>query len=250
MLWLQKSRLHWNKDGDRNTKFFHLSTIRRRKANRIQSLKLDYGSWTFDDHEMKELAMNHFQDLFRAGQTNSLDPDAAVPNPLSDSEGMHIAFIPIAEECFATLKAMGGLKAPGKDGFRPIFYQKCWNVVGSDTTNFIIRCFRTSEIVENVNETIIILIPKILKPEWISQFRPISLCNVSYKVVTKCIADRLRKHMNKLILANQTGFVPGCQISENIIILQVVIHTMRSQTGKAGSMVIKLDLAKAYDRLE
>ncbi|CAN1148757.1 Transposon TX1 uncharacterized 149 kDa protein [Linum perenne] len=251
MLWLQKSRLQWNKDGDRNTKFFHLSTIRRRKANKIQSLKLEDGSWTFDDAQMQEVAGDHFQLLFRAGQTIPLDPKAAeFPTPLSDSEGRTLAAVPTVEECLHTLKAMGGLKAPGKDGFHPIFYQKCWDIMGSDTANFISLCFRNPKLVEKVNETIIVLIPKIPKPEVISQFRPISLCNVSYKAVTKCIADRLRKHMNKLIGANQTSFVPGRQISENIIILQEVIHTMRTQTGKAGSMVIKLDLAKAYDRLE
>ncbi|CAN1131439.1 Transposon TX1 uncharacterized 149 kDa protein [Linum perenne] len=251
MLWLQKSRLQWNRDGDRNTKFFHLSTIRRRKANRIQCLKLDDGSWTYNETVMKELALSHFQALFQAGQTRPLEHATAVfSNPLSDYEGRNLASIPSPEECYATIKAMGSLKAPGKDGFHPIFYQNCWDVVGSDAADFISRCFRNPELIRKANETIIVLIPKLPKPELISQFRPISLCNVSYKAITKCIADRLRKHMNKLIGDNQTSFVPGRQISENIIILQEVIHSLRSKTGKAGSMVIKLDLAKAYDRLE
>ncbi|CAN1750215.1 hypothetical protein LINPERHAP1_LOCUS3970 [Linum perenne] len=67
MLWRQKSRVQWIKEGDRNTKFFHLSTVHRRTANRIQSLTLGDGSWSFDDEEMKGFAISHFQDLFRAG---------------------------------------------------------------------------------------------------------------------------------------------------------------------------------------
>ncbi|CAN1120799.1 hypothetical protein LINPERHAP2_LOCUS413 [Linum perenne] len=82
MLWLQKSRMQWIKDGDRNTKFFHLSTLCRRKANWIQGLKLDDGSWSYDDAELKKMAVAYFENLFKAGRPMSLDlPSTSFTNP-------------------------------------------------------------------------------------------------------------------------------------------------------------------------
>ncbi|CAN1744115.1 LINE-1 retrotransposable element ORF2 protein, partial [Linum perenne] len=253
MLWLQKSRLQWIRDGDRNTKFFHLSTLKRRKFNAIKGLKREDGSWCFDERELQELAISHFQNLFRAGTVTELQGNGELTGftcPIPEAVGEGLGMAPSETEIFSIIKSMGRLKAPGKDGFHPIFFQKCWKTVGPDVANFVSSCFRYPEMVEQVNETIIVLIPKLAKLEAISQFRPISLCNVVYKTITKCIADRLKPHMVNLVGEAQTSFVPGRQITDNIIILQEVLHTMRQQFGKKGSMTIKIDLAKAYDRLE
>ncbi|CAN1146936.1 hypothetical protein LINPERHAP2_LOCUS15567 [Linum perenne] len=104
LLWLQKSRMQWIKDGDHNTKFFHLSTLRRRKANQIQGLKLEDGTWIFDDPGMKEVAVNHFLDLFKAGSVTSLEPGAAIfANPLSDAEGQQLAHHPTFEDLLSQI---------------------------------------------------------------------------------------------------------------------------------------------------
>ena len=84
--------------------------------------------------------------------------------------------------------------------------------------------------------------------EHLKQFRPIELCNVIYKAVTKIIANRLKPYMSHLSL-NQCSFVPGRHNSDNIIIAQKVIHTTRKKKGQKGYMAIKVDLEKAYDRL-
>ncbi|CAN1153186.1 LINE-1 retrotransposable element ORF2 protein [Linum perenne] len=251
MLWLQKSRVKWNLEGDKNTRFFHLSTLRRRSSNHIKGLKDHNGQWVYEKERLSEMAIDHFKTLFSAGATSILQPtEADFSFPLSEAENRVLGRDLSAPEITLAIKSMGSLKAPGKDGFQPIFFQKCWNTVGGDVSDFLLNSFRYPELIEQVNQTIIVLIPKLLKPEQISQFRPISLCNVTYKLMAKCVADRLRSCMGNLVNETQTSFVPGRNITDNIIILQEVVHSMRSKSGKKGWMTIKLDLAKAFDRLE
>ena len=102
----------------------------------------------------------------------------------------------------------------------------------------------------HLNETLITLIPKHLGADYLATFRPISLCNTVYKVVTKIIVKRLRPFLPKLISPLQTAFVPGRMGLDNMIIAQEIIHTMTLKKGKTGFMAIKIDLEIAYDRLE
>ena len=95
----------------------------------------------------------------------------------------------------------------------------------------------------------IVLFPNQDKPEGFNHFRPISLCNTIYKIITKVIANRFKIIMDKLVTPMQSSFVPGRHITDNIIITQEVVHSMRRMRGKDGYMAVKIDLEKAYDRL-
>lgn len=95
----------------------------------------------------------------------------------------------------------------------------------------------------------IVLLPKVDNPDSPSQFRPIGLCNVIYKIITKVIINRIKPILPCLISNTHASFVPGRQISDNIVIVQEVIHTMRRKQGTKGFMAIKIDFEKAYDRL-
>lgn len=81
-------------------------------------------------------------------------------------------------------------------------------------------------IVWEVNLTDICLIPKIPNPEYVNQFRHISLCNVSYKMMSKIIVNRLKPIMPEIISPFQTGFIPHRLIHENIVIAQEMAHSM------------------------
>lgn len=102
---------------------------------------------------------------------------------------------------------------------------------------------------EHLKETHIVLIPKSDHPELASQFRPIGLCNVVYKIVTKVIVNRIKPHLPFFISNTQSSFVPGRQGTDNIVIMQEVLHTMKRKQGVKGYMAIKIDFEKAYDRL-
>ena len=88
------------------------------------------------------------------------------------------------------------------------------------------------------------------KPEIISDFRVISLCNVSYKVITKIISRCLRDIMGKIVRRYRCSFIAGRHSSDNIIIAQQVIHSIKAKIGRKGCMAVKVDLEKAYDHLE
>ena len=101
-----------------------------------------------------------------------------------------------------------------------------------------------------LNETLISLLPKCQNPESLSNYRPISLCNLVYKVVSKILVARIRPLLGKLISPVQTAFVLGRRGTDNVMIAQELFHALDKKKGKTGFMVIKLDLEKSYDRLE
>lgn len=144
---------------------------------------------------------------------------------------------------------MGSFKAPGPDGFQPVFYQRCWETVGPSVIRFIKLFFETGKLPENTNDALVVLIPKVMKPESITQFRPISLCNVLFKTITKAMVGRLKGIMSKLIGPAQASFIPGRLSADNIVVVQEAVHSMRRKKGVKGWMLLKLDLEKAYDRL-
>ncbi|CAN1188832.1 Putative ribonuclease H protein At1g65750 [Linum perenne] len=248
-LWLQKSRAKWLVEGDRNTNFFHSATIRRRAFNRITRLQDLNGNWVESQPELQSLATKFFEEFYKS---NGLPPARlhGFSACISSAEADALDRVLCQREVYEAIKTMGPLKAPGKDGFSPIFYQRCWETVGKDFTDFVVACFRDPALIKEMNETLITLIPKVPKPTTMNDFRPISLCNVAYKSLTKCIANRVKNLMGKLTHPSQTSFVPGRHITDNIIIVQEAVHSLRTKKTGIPGMIVKVDLSKAYDKIE
>ena len=112
------------------------------------------------------------------------------------------------------------------------------------------KVFVERKVPEFLNRTHIVLIPKFQGPETFGNYRPISLCNIVYKVIKKIIVARLRPFLEKLISPLQAAFVPGRKGIDNAIIVQEIVHTLSKKKGKVGYMAIKVDLEKAYNKLE
>lgn len=113
------------------------------------------------------------------------------------------------EEVHIALKDMGSMKAPGPDGIHAVFYQKAWRIIGKQLCESTIQVLEgKKELHKPMAEALMVLIPKTDNPTCIKQFRPISLYNVSYKLVTKVIVNRLKEILNDVVSPNQSSFVP------------------------------------------
>ena len=143
------------------------------------------------------------------------------------------------------------LKAPRPDGMPPLFYQHFWSTSGVVVTKTVLDFLNHGIVPPNFNETRIVLIPKIKDPKRVTNYRPISLCNVVYKLASKAIANRLKKILPTIISDTQSAFVQGRLITDNILLaFESMHHINQKREGKEGEMALKLDMSKAYDRVE
>ncbi|GKV06468.1 hypothetical protein SLEP1_g18364 [Rubroshorea leprosula] len=252
-MWFMKSRVQWIQNGDRNSRFFHVSTLKRRSNNRILGLKDGSGSWTSDPSSLESIVSSHFKGLYTTSLAHSFH-DSFInvhSGPIVDPTSWHMLNIPpFDSEIKQAIFSMKPFKAPGPDGLHVAFFQKFWFVVKNKLCNEIRNIFNSGVMPESWSASLITLIPKINKPDSISQYRPIGLCNVSYKVVTKIIVLRLKKFIGDLISPMQSSFIPGRNGIDNVTLLREFVHSFHKKKGNKGDMIVKLDLEKAYDRLE
>uniref|UniRef100_A0A803QJV0 Reverse transcriptase n=1 Tax=Cannabis sativa TaxID=3483 RepID=A0A803QJV0_CANSA len=169
------------------------------------------------------------------------------------SLGMNEALLQpfMEEEVVQAIKEMHPTKAPGEDGLPALFYQNFWSNVNKDVVGVYLNILDGGADMGCLNETIIALIPKVEKPMNVAEYRPISLCNVIYKIVSKCLVNRLRQTLDGVISESQSAFVKGRLIHDNAIVGYESLHCMRKNRFRNGTkMALQLDMAKAYDRVE
>ena len=169
-----------------------------------------------------------------------------IPSLISPQTKTHLES-PIQEE--EVTKAIWSLhldKAPGPDGFPICFYRTFWPLIKRDFMR-IITWMEKGNMGGATNSSFLALIPKDSKPSFVKIFRPISLCNASYKIFSKVMSLRIKQVIPTLISPNQGGFVSGRHISDNILLLQEAIHS--STKRREPRMAIKLDLENGFDRL-
>ena len=247
-----KARTNWLIAGERNTSYFHLSTIVRRSANKISCVKLENGEWIYDLDQIKHYFREGFLKFYTTESllsTKDMTLEMACCRLLAH-KAVGLASIPLNAEILVALKSMTPYKALGPDGLHAGFFQRHWNCVGDSVKDEVRNIFISCEMSAFLNQTLIAFIPKQKGLETISHFRPISLCNTVYKLVTKILVQRLRPHMPNLISPCQTAFVAGRRGSDNIIIAQEIIYFLNKHKGKEEFMIVKIDLEKSYDRLE
>jgi hypothetical protein len=156
-----------------------------------------------------------------------------------------------SEEISNALFQIGPIKAPGPDGFPARFFQKNWNTMREDVTRAVQNFLVTGVMPCGVNDTSIMLLPKKEEPKNLKDFRLISLCNIIYKVVCKCLVNRLHPLLQDLIDHVHSAFVLGRMITDNVLIAFECLHAMEQGNNKCKEFgVLKLDLTKAYDRVD
>lgn len=121
--------------------------------------------------------------------------------------------------------------------------------MSADVVKAVTSFFTMSYMPKEVNNSLIVLIPKISNPTSVNHFRPISLCNVVYKIISKLLVDKLRSLLDKMVTPSQLAFIPNRWIAKNQIIVQELLHSFKTRKTNPGLMAIKLDLQKAYNRV-
>lgn len=250
VLWMQQSRVDWLRLGDSNTKFFHTTTLVRRRRNKVRMLKDEFGQWVEDAERLKNLAVDYYDHLFKSENKECGELiSGRFPN-VGEEIKMEMQAETSEEDIRRALRGMAPYKAPGPDGYQVVFFKETWAITGSATTSFVKGIMEGGDIPGEATQALLVLIPKGEHPTSIRDFRPLSLCNTVYKLVAKVIVGRLKEAWKLLISPYQASFVHGRQSIDNVILCQEFVHSMKRKKARKGSVIIKLDLEKAYDRLE
>lgn len=250
--WKLKSRNQWMQEGDGNTRFFHAAAKNRVSCNRVVTIQDEDGNDIYGNIEIADEAQRYFKALFTKGDQADLSRIMQHVKLVITEEANETLLREVTqEEVQAALFLIGATKAPGPDELTAIFYQTYWNTVGSAITHEVQQFFKTGVMPRDWNHTNLCLIPKIKQPKTMKDFRPISLCNVTYKIISKILKMRLKSALGMAISEQQAAFLPGCHITDNVLVTHEVLHALRVRKRCANSyMAVKTDISKAYDRIE
>ncbi|XP_024196657.1 uncharacterized protein LOC112199901 [Rosa chinensis] len=207
------------------------------RLNELMSINETYWRQRSKIQWLREVAIETILDCLQTRVTEDMNSELLAPY--------------LDDEIKRALFQMHPSKSPGPDGMSPCFFQKFWDVVESDVCRAVREVLLTGQISQESNFTHLTLIPKIKEPKLASDLRPIALCNVVYRIASKVLANRLKKILLQIISPLQSAFVPGRLISDNTLVATEVAHFMKKLKRQAeGFFSLKLDISKAYDRLE
>lgn len=203
---------------------------------------------------LRTFIANQYQQLFMSSAGSHIEEVlGCVETKVTQEINDNLAAPFSSDEVWEALKEMGDLKAPGPgaDGMPVIFYKKFWSLVGTKVKEEVLGVLNGAAMPVGWNDTVIVLIPKTTMPEKLKDLRPISLCNVVYKLISKVLANRLKLVLPKIISPSQSAFVLGRLITDNVLLAYELTHFLNHRRkGKNGVAAIKLEMSKAYDRIE
>lgn len=251
MYWKEYSRDKFLHEQDRCTKYFHMLASNRKRYNHIFTLREDSGLWIQGKDQLDKLLKDHFVHICTTYVPiiNHVFDDI-IHSVLDDFDNEQRTSMPSCEEIRTVLFDMNPWGSPGPDGYPPGFFQTHWEMVNQPVIDLVHKFFDTGKLPDKINESFISLIPKTDNHVSPVDFRPISLSNNLYKLCSKILATRLKSVLDKIISPCQSAFIPKRHIVDNIIIAHEVLHSMRTNKTKNGYLALKLDLSKAFDKME
>ncbi|PNX96792.1 ribonuclease H, partial [Trifolium pratense] len=249
--WKQRSRELWLLHGDKNTKYFHMKANIRRSKNKIDAITDSQGHKHHEETEIEKVLVDHFMCLFTKQNTQNItETIQVVEGKINNDMYQELSKDFTKEEVFQAMKDMKSLAAPDPDGLPALFYHNYWEIIGEEVTNMVLDVLNNNGDPSHLNSTYICLIPKVKNPSSPSEYRPISLCNVTLKIITKTLANRIKNILPDIISPNQSAFIKGRLITDNTLIASEIFHYLSHTKRKNGFVGLKTDMAKAYDRVE
>nr|CAD1830576.1 unnamed protein product [Ananas comosus var. bracteatus] len=244
--WKQRSRVHWLKVGDANTRFFHLKATGRRNSNFIS--RLSNGCTLLSSHQP---IADHLLSFF----SNQLgeDPGSTLSiNLLELYRGLN-PDLSCLQDDFTTAEvrkavfSSGPEKAPGPDGLPMLFYQRFWSLLNNDILSVFNSFHNGSAKLAEINASWLCLIPKKSDALLAKDFRPISLVHGMGKLISKVLATRLQSFMAELINPHQAAFIKGRNLFDNFSTAHVLVH--HYYASKQSAALLKIDFERAFDHI-
>lgn len=243
--WLQRSRCQWLKEGDGNTRYFHMMASARAQKNAVTALEVEGRSIT-KQAEIKKAFFQHIKaQLGTNTQTAPFEATRLYPTG-PDLSGLAVDFI--EEEVHSTIKGLATNRASGPDGLTNEFLQKYWAVMKVDIIHMFERLQEGNLDLKEVNCANVIMLRKSEMSFTVNDYRPISIINLIPKVLSKVLSNRLSGILPELISKNQTAFIQGRFIAENFIATRELLHHV--SRSRRPTIFSKIDFNKAFDSIE
>lgn len=250
IFWKQKSRINCLPAREQSTRFFHTSTVIHQRRNRIDRLKVIGREWYEDHTQLKVVARKFYRQFYTREYYSQSNPREWTFPELNHRDKSWLNR-PISDKQIRdTFFQIGANKAPSPDSFAPCFFQQYWHILRSEITEYMKEIFVTGKLPLGQNDALICMIMKGNALEKLTQFHPISLCNVLVKAISKVFVNCMKPLMTKLVGSHQSSFIPGKSIIDNVVVAQKVIHSLNKRNGGKDAFVLKVDLEKTYDRVD
>ncbi|XP_020672498.1 uncharacterized protein LOC110092330 [Dendrobium catenatum] len=224
--------------------FLYAKIRSRANRNLIKEISSSRGIIT-GHHNIAVELIEHFKGLFNATNHFRNDSLSILVGNMVPSSFCNSLVEPFTDNDIKVVVFAGKPdSAPGPDGFSFSFYQQAWHIIGYKLCIAVTHCFATGDMPKGAKATAITLIPKGSHASSISDFRPISLCNVFYKIMAKLIANRLKPILPLIIHDSQASFIANRQSMDNIILSNELLKVFK---GPQKFFCAKLDIKKAFD---
>lgn len=247
----QRAKLHWLEVGDQNNKTFHNAIKTRQAQNTIYEIRCKEGNIVTKQSDIKVEAERFFSEFLNKSPEGYIGTTVDELQKLIDFRCSEVDCSMLVEEVteeeiLRVLFVMPSNKSPGPDGFPSEFFKTFWHVLAHDFTVSIQSVFRYGFLPKGVNSTILALVPKKSDLMEMRDFRPIACCNVLYKVVSKIIANRLKLLLPRMITENQSAFVKGRLLMENVLLASKLVKDYHKESV-SPRCAMKIDISKAFD---
>ncbi|GJT45806.1 putative RNA-directed DNA polymerase, eukaryota, reverse transcriptase zinc-binding domain protein [Tanacetum coccineum] len=223
---IQKARIKWDIEGDENSKYFNGIINSKRRTRAIVGILHD-GDWITEPPLIKDVFLNYYKDKFQAHDSHVIFTSIANSPTLCHHDRDFLESHILLDEVKKIVWECGSNKAPGPDGFSFAFIKKYWDLMKMDIFEFVNSFFASGSMPQDV--------------------RPISLIGTHYKIISKLLANRLSKVIDKVVSKEQSAFISGRQILDGPLIISEIIQWYKKRKKKM--LIFKVDFEKAFDSL-
>ncbi|GJT31865.1 hypothetical protein Tco_0922284 [Tanacetum coccineum] len=242
---LREAKIDWLKEGDSNSAYFYKTVRSRTSRSRIDVIMNNEGTLFENDHVADVFVSHYVNFLGEGGHTSGFDGEDLFQSRLADQDALNMVWPISRQEVKDAMFAMGNDKSPGPDSYLAAFFKEAWDIMEKDVIDTVSEFIINGKILKQLNHTIISLLPKVKSPARVNDYRPISCCNVIFKFISKIIANRIKDSLKVIVSSNQSAFVPGRNISDNMLLTQDLMHNYHLNRG-TPRYAFKVDIQKAY----